>query len=85
MVVRMGAGEVGSSVGQLVKDVRAMMEPHTAIRLKVSQIPLRASNAIKHLLNAAYAGAQIQQAERLHIHGWPTRRDTSLALLALQV
>jgi ribosome biogenesis protein SSF1/2 len=46
MVVRMGAGEVGSSVGQLVKDVRAMMEPHTAIRLKVSQISLGGSNAI---------------------------------------
>ena len=35
MVIRMGAGEVGSSVGQLVKDVRAMMEPDTASRLKV--------------------------------------------------
>jgi hypothetical protein len=41
----MGAGEVGSSVGQLVKDVRAMMEPHTAVRLKVSQISLLSSNA----------------------------------------
>lgn len=35
MVLRMGAGEVGPSVSQLVKDVRAMMEPHTASRLKV--------------------------------------------------
>ncbi len=36
MVLRMGAGEVGPSVSQLVKDVRAMMEPNTASRLKVS-------------------------------------------------
>lgn len=34
MVIRIGAGEVGPSVSQLVKDVRAMMEPGTAIRLK---------------------------------------------------
>ena len=35
MVIRIGAGEVGPSVSQLVKDVRAMMEPDTAVRLKV--------------------------------------------------
>jgi len=46
MVIRMGAGEVGSSVGQLVKDVRAMMEPQTAVRLKVSRILLRCLNTI---------------------------------------
>ncbi|KAL2003367.1 hypothetical protein VTN02DRAFT_4103 [Thermoascus thermophilus] len=34
MVIRVGAGEVGSSVSQLVKDVRLMMEPDTASRLK---------------------------------------------------
>ena len=34
MVIRIGAGEVGPSVSQLVKDVRAMMEPGTASRLK---------------------------------------------------
>src|SRR6266536_1769247 len=34
MVIRIGAGEVGSSVSQLVKDVRLMMEPGTAARLK---------------------------------------------------
>ena len=39
MVIRIGAGEVGSSVSQLVKDVRGMMEPGTASRLKVL-IPL---------------------------------------------
>ena len=35
MVIRVGAGEVGSSVSQLVKDIRSMMEPETAARLKV--------------------------------------------------
>lgn len=35
MVIRIGAGEVGPSVSQLVKDVRQMMEPETASRLKV--------------------------------------------------
>ena len=34
MVIRMGAGEVGSNVSQLVKDVRHVMEPGTASRLK---------------------------------------------------
>ncbi|KAI5287944.1 hypothetical protein KEM54_005597 [Ascosphaera aggregata] len=34
MVIRMGAGEVGSSVSQLSRDVRQMMEPDTASRLK---------------------------------------------------
>ncbi|KAF2086635.1 putative ribosome biogenesis protein Ssf2 [Saccharata proteae CBS 121410] len=34
MVIRVGAGEVGSSVTQLVKDVRHVMEPGTATRLK---------------------------------------------------
>lgn len=36
MVIRVGASQVGSSVSQLVKDVRHMMEPDTAVRLKVS-------------------------------------------------
>lgn len=34
MVIRIGAGEVGPSISQLVKDVRAMLEPNTASRLK---------------------------------------------------
>ncbi|KAI1260599.1 Brix domain-containing protein [Xylariaceae sp. FL1019] len=34
MVIRIGAGEVGSSVSQLAKDVRQVMEPRTASRLK---------------------------------------------------
>lgn len=45
MVIRIGAGEVGSSVTQLAKDVRRMMEPETASRLRVcaSSMPLYAS------------------------------------------
>ncbi|KAF2398356.1 Brix-domain-containing protein [Trichodelitschia bisporula] len=34
MVIRIGAGEVGPSVSQLAKDVRQVMEPGTASRLK---------------------------------------------------
>ncbi|RMJ24751.1 ribosome biogenesis, protein [Aspergillus sp. HF37] len=34
MVIRVGASQVGSSVSQLVRDVRLMMEPDTAVRLK---------------------------------------------------
>ncbi|KAF2747967.1 Brix-domain-containing protein [Sporormia fimetaria CBS 119925] len=34
MVIRIGAGEVGTSVTQLVTDVRHVMEPDTAVRLK---------------------------------------------------
>jgi ribosome biogenesis protein SSF1/2 len=34
MVIRIGAGEVGSSISQLVSDVRRVMEPGTASRLK---------------------------------------------------
>ena len=34
MVIRIGANDVGPSVSQLVKDVRTMMEPETAARLK---------------------------------------------------
>ncbi|KLJ06596.1 hypothetical protein EMPG_17897 [Blastomyces silverae] len=42
MVIRVGAGEIGPSVTQLVKDVRTMMEPDTASRLKE-----RKSNKLK--------------------------------------
>lgn len=38
MVIRIGAGEVGTSVSQLVADMRHVMEPDTAVRLKVHSI-----------------------------------------------
>ena len=34
MVIRIGAGEVGPSIGQLVKDMRLVMEPGTASKLR---------------------------------------------------
>ncbi len=34
MVIRMGAGEIGTSISQLVQDFRHVMEPDTASRLK---------------------------------------------------
>jgi len=34
MVIRIGAGEVGSAISQLAADVRRVMEPGTASRLK---------------------------------------------------
>ena len=46
MVIRIGAGEVGPSVSQLVKDVRAMMEPDTASRLKVCFPNVPASSSL---------------------------------------
>jgi ribosome biogenesis protein SSF1/2 len=48
MVIRMGAGDVGSSVSQLVKDVRLVMEPGTASRLKE-----RRSNRLKDYITMA--------------------------------
>lgn len=48
MVIRIGAGEVGPSVSQLVKDVRLMMEPGTAARLKE-----RRSNRLRDYLTMA--------------------------------
>jgi ribosome biogenesis protein SSF1/2 len=34
MVIRMGAGDVGPSISQLVKDMRLVMEPGTASKLR---------------------------------------------------
>ncbi|KAL8873349.1 MAG: hypothetical protein Q9174_001169 [Haloplaca sp. 1 TL-2023] len=49
MVIRVGAGEVGSSVTQLVKDVRSTMEPSTASRLRVSVPVLTSLYSVAHL------------------------------------
>lgn len=38
MVIRIGAQEVGGAVSQLVQDVRHVMEPDTAVRLKVCKL-----------------------------------------------
>lgn len=60
MVIRVGASQVGTSVSQLVKDVRKMMEPDTAVRLKVwhqSHSVLRAlSNPMTRNVNPTDCG-----------------------------
>jgi ribosome biogenesis protein SSF1/2 len=48
MVIRIGASDVGPSVSQLVKDVRSMMEPATATRLKE-----RKSNKLRDYISMA--------------------------------
>lgn len=48
MVIRVGASEVGHSVSQLVMDVRTMMEPDTASRLKE-----RRSNKLRDYISMA--------------------------------
>ncbi|KAJ2898993.1 Ribosome biogenesis protein SSF1 [Zalerion maritima] len=57
MVIRIGAGEVGPSVSQLVSDVRRVMEPGTASRLKERRanklrdyVAMCGSLGISHLL-----------------------------------
>ncbi|ERF76268.1 hypothetical protein EPUS_04345 [Endocarpon pusillum Z07020] len=60
MVIRMGAGEVGPSITQLAKDVRAMMEPDTASRLKVC-FPAEIHSRAK----VAHSGVQERKANKL--------------------
>ena len=48
MVIRIGASEVGPSVSTLVRDVRNIMEPHTASRLRE-----RKSNRLKDYVTMA--------------------------------
>lgn len=64
MVIRVGAGEVGPSVSQLVQDVRTMMEPDTAVRLKVSATKYLSMSV---LINV---GKKIKSIKRLHNNGW---------------
>ena len=47
MVIRIGGSQVGKSVSELAHDVRLMMEPHTAVRLKVK--PCNATHIV-HLI-----------------------------------
>ena len=80
MVIRIGAGEVGPSVSQLVKDVRAMMEPETASRLKVC---LQRS-PFKGIPKPMRVGTQIEQTARLHNHGRSSRCISSPPLLPIE-
>jgi hypothetical protein len=76
MIIRIGAGEVGSSVSQLVKDFRSMMEPDTASRLKVRNPPT-SWQALKPLTDHQYIGTPSEQTQRLHHHGWAIGGYTS--------
>lgn len=84
MVIRIGAGEVGPSVSQLVKDVRSMMEPGTASKLKVSVsfggIPAHAPVYTNANLRCA-VGKKVQQTQRLYDYGWPPWSITSTSVL----
>ena len=64
MVIRIGAGEVGPSVSQLAHDVRNMMEPGTASRLRVLLIPRESS-----VLAESCIGTKRQSPTGLYHHG----------------
>lgn len=84
MVIRVGASQVGSSVSQLVKDVRLMMEPDTAVRLKVRYSIDKTLDFSNHvLMKTCASGTQIQQIEGLYSYDWTSRCLTSYALLEI--
>ena len=76
MVIRVGAGEVGPSISQLVQDVRSMMEPDTAVKLRVC-FPLPFSTYL------TATGAQIESFERLYSYGRTSRRFSSPTFLTI--
>jgi hypothetical protein len=59
-------GQVGSSLTQLVRDMRRLMEPHTASRLKVCVLILIYMIATELVLQSK--GEITQQAPRLFVH-----------------
>lgn len=69
-------GQVGSSINQLVRDMRKVMEPHTASRLKVRVIFLHSE-----VYPTTDAGEEQKQAEGLHYDG---PGPSSYALARLQ-
>lgn len=80
MVIRMGAGDVGSSVSQLVKDMRLVMEPHTASRLQVCLDLLNVGSSLTN----SFVGAKIEQITRLHHDVRSSRYITSSPLLEIR-
>ena len=77
MVIRIGASEVGPSVTQLVRDVRSMMEPETAVRLKVIRL------LHLYILGLISSGKKVEPAKGLHGNGWTSRRLTFAPFLTL--
>jgi hypothetical protein len=55
-------------VSQLVKDVRSMMEPDTARRLKVKRP--ESHNRFERIVNRICSGTEIEQTKGLHYNGW---------------
>lgn len=82
MVIRIGAGEVGTSVSQLVTDVRHVMEPDTAVRLKVQHSTLL---SLVEALLMCHAGTTSQQAERLRDDVRSPWRHSSSSILPFRV
>ena len=73
MVIRAGRSQVGTSVTQLVKDVRRMMEPDTAVRLKVRRLNLLNCQWPMES-NHVLLGTQIQPIARLYCDDRSSRR-----------
>ena len=73
MVIRIGAGEVGSSVSQLVQDMRQVMQPDTAVRLKVGRsVPFFSLDTHAHAL------ATYRNEGRTNFATTPQWRDRSV-------
>lgn len=73
-------GQVGSSLSQLVRDIRKVMEPNTASRLKVRLLfvlmhPIYYNE--EKLTNCWKEGTYPEQAQGLFDHGPCTRRYSS--------
>lgn len=83
MVIRMGAGEVGSSVSQLAKDVRQMMEPDTAARLKVCFYLQVGWAFLTQVINGIFTGTKSKQAQGLYSHGWSIRHHAFPPILQI--
>lgn len=81
MVIRIGASEVGPSVSQLVMDVRKMMEPHTAARLKVRKHAFYTDGNTPNCC----LGEKIEQTEGLLDNGWSPRCHSTFTLLQSRV
>jgi hypothetical protein len=81
MVIRIGASEVGPSVSQLVYDVRRMMEPHTAARLKVREHENYGIEGIPNI----WLGKKIKQTEGLFDNGRSSRCHPTFTLLQSRV
>lgn len=65
------ASEMTKSANQLVHDLRRVMEPHTASRLRVKQQKI-ISSSIVIFIRFLFLGAKIEQVEGLHECGWST-------------